>query len=362
MKTVPSDIHEHYMNYAIALAQRGQGRTSPNPSVGCVIVKNGRVIAVARTGDGGRPHAEARALDIAGANANGADVYVTLEPCAHHGKTPPCAEALVLAGVRRVIIGCGDPDPRVNGMGVTILKAAHIEVVENFVDKDAYKVMQPFLTRVMRHRPFVALKAATSNDGKLEPENGGQWITGTLSRRKVHQLRSMYEAILCGVGTVLADDPELTTRLEGVEHKAPRIILDTHLRIPLDCKMVRTAHDAPLWVFHSDDPAHKAQALSAAGVRLFTSDMKVDGVLKTLAVEGISSVFVEGGGAVYRSFFGSGLVDKLYWFKAPQVKGGADKTSFTCFDSPELLVEFDKDDEKSMSYGEDILEIYKRKA
>ena len=357
MGKFPRDIDEHYMHYAIALARRGMGRTSPNPSVGCVIVKNGRVIAAARTSDGGRPHAEANALAQVGADAKGADVYVTLEPCAHHGKTPPCAEALVLSGAARVIIGCGDPDPRVSGKGLEILKLAHINTVDKFVDKDALGVNEPFLTRVTQGRPFVALKTATTSDGKLVPETGGQWITGDLARRKVHQLRSNYESILCGIGTVLADDPLLTTRLPGLKHTVPRIVLDTHLRMPLGSRLVNTALEVPLWVFHQDDPDSKFEALQAAGARLFACDMRAESILQRLAEEGISSVFVEGGGAVYESFLKADLADKLYWFQAPNVRGASDSA---CFNSC-LFGALGHTLKKTISLGEDRLEIFTRK-
>jgi diaminohydroxyphosphoribosylaminopyrimidine deaminase/5-amino-6-(5-phosphoribosylamino)uracil reductase len=239
-----------HMRAALSLARRGNGRTWPNPSVGCVIVKDGRVVGRATTAQGGRPHAEPQALAMAGDAARGATAYVTLEPCCFHGRTPPCTDALVAAGVARVVVGVRDPDPRVNGAGLARLRSAGIEVVEGVLEDEAADVVAGFVTRVQRGRPLVTLKLASTLDGRIATRTGeSQWITGEPARRMAHALRGRHDAIMVGAGTVLADNPDLTCRIPGFKPlPMVRVVADSHLRLPLTSRLVATAHSAPTWV------------------------------------------------------------------------------------------------------------------
>lgn len=358
-----SEIDTHYMRIALAMACRGFGRCAPNPSVGCVLVKGGRILAKACTADGGRPHAEALALEKAGALAKGATAYVTLEPCAHHGKTPPCAESLVQAGIAHVVIGCVDPDPRVSGAGVKILEDAGVSVSQGVCEAEALEVHSGFFLRLSDARPLVALKVATTSDGKVATESGeSKWITGGLARAKTHQLRSQYDAILCGVGTVLADDPSLTTRIEGHVHRPVRVILDSYLKTSLDAQVIGTAAAVPTWIFYEDDREGRAAAFEDAGVTLFqTKERSIVEVLRVLASEGITRLFVEGGAQIHGQFLSEGLVDELYWFRAPKILGGGAMESFSGFSTESLSDAFALRRMKTISLGEDMLEIYKRK-
>lgn len=320
--------HAHYMNVAIGLARRGLGDTAPNPSVGCVIVRDGHVVGRGRTAPGGRPHAETEALAIAGETARGATAYVTLEPCAHHGRTPPCALALIEAGVARVVIAARDPDPRVDGAGIAMLREAGIEVVEGVGAAD--DINAGFFSRVARGRPFVTLKLATSLDGRIATRSGdSQWITGDASRRAAHALRGTHDAVMVGVGTVLADDPELTCRIDGFRATPlVRIVVDSHLRLPLSGRLARGAADHPLWVVHREgvDPA-RHDAFAQLGARLFAVPAGEIGVepaaaLQALGAAGITRLLVEGGGTLAASLLRADLVDDIAWFTAPMVIGG----------------------------------------
>jgi diaminohydroxyphosphoribosylaminopyrimidine deaminase/5-amino-6-(5-phosphoribosylamino)uracil reductase len=230
-----------HMRAALALARRGLGETAPNPSVGCVIVKEGLVVGRGRTGTGGRPHAEVSALATASTAARGATAYVTLEPCNHTGKTGPCTEALIEAGIERVVVGAVDPNPKVNGAGVARLRAAGIEVVTGVLARDCAAVISGFAMVMAQGRPLIRLKLASTLDGKIATASGAsQWLTGESSRRAAHAMRGRHDAVMVGVGTVLADDPELTCRIEGFS-AAPlvRIVVDSHLRTPLMSKLLR---------------------------------------------------------------------------------------------------------------------------
>src|ERR1700693_2353428 len=229
-----------HMRSALALARRGLGNTWPNPSVGCVVVKDGRVVGRAVTAPGGRPHAEPAALDIAGAAARGATVYVTLEPCCHWGRTPPCTDALVNAGVARVVIATRDPDPRVDGAGIAKLRAAGIEVDEGVLQDAGDELVSGFRTRVRLGRPLVTLKLASTLDGRIATRSGeSRWITGESARRAAHALRGRHDAVMVGVGTVLADDPALTCRIAGFRPvPLVRVVADSHLRVPLTARLV----------------------------------------------------------------------------------------------------------------------------
>ena len=323
----PDDIA--HMRAALALARRGLGNTWPNPSVGCVVAKDGRVVGRAVTAPGGRPHAEPAALDAAGAAARGATVYVTLEPCCHFGRTPPCTDALAEAGVARVVIGTRDPDPRVDGAGIARLRAAGIEVEEGVLRQEADEVVAGFRSRVRAGRPLVTLKLASTLDGRIATRSGeSRWITGETARRAAHALRGRHDAVLVGVGTVLADDPELTCRLSGFRpNSVVRVVADSHLRTPLMATLVATASHAPTWMLirQGTDRARR-HAFADAGVRLIevagaAAGIDPVGALAALGSAGITKVLVEGGAQIAASLLRAGLVDRIAWFHAPAVMG-----------------------------------------
>jgi diaminohydroxyphosphoribosylaminopyrimidine deaminase/5-amino-6-(5-phosphoribosylamino)uracil reductase len=320
-----------HMQAALALARRGLGETAPNPSVGCVIVKDGHVLGRGRTGTGGRPHAEVDALAMAGAAARGATAYVTLEPCNHTGKTPPCTEALVQAGIARVVIGALDPNPKVNGAGIARLRAAGIAVSTGVLEEQARSVISGFAMVMVQGRPLFRLKLASTLDGKIATATGAsQWLTGESARRAAHAMRGRHDAVMVGVGTVLADDPELTCRIAGFR-AAPlvRLVVDSHLRTPLMSKLLRgIGPAAPVWFLHRDgaDPVRK-RALEGAGARLFELPASSAGVdlaaaARALAQAGLTRVLAEGGGTLAAGLLRAGLVDRLAWFHAPGVIGG----------------------------------------
>lgn len=318
------------MRAALALARRGLGQTAPNPSVGCVIVKQGRVLGRGRTAAGGRPHAETEALKMAGQAARGATAYVTLEPCAHTGKTPPCAEALVAAGIARVVVGTTDPNPKVNGQGLAILRQGGITVTEGVLQRESQAVISGFTKVILAGRPLIRLKLASTLDGRIATKTmESQWLTGEPARRAAHAMRGRHDAVLVGVGTVLADNPELTCRIEGFTAAPPaRIVVDSHLRTPLMSKLVRSAAQSPLWILHRDgaDTARK-KALEQAGVKLFEIPGCAAGVdlpeaMKLLAKRGITRLLAEGGGTIAAGLLRDHLVDRLAWFHAPAIIGG----------------------------------------
>ncbi len=318
------------MRAALALARRGLGSCWPNPSVGCVVVRDGAIVGQGVTAPGGRPHAETRALAVAGEAARGATVYVSLEPCSHHGQTPPCAQALVEAGVARVVVGAGDPDPRVNGGGVAMLRAAGIDVIEGVLAAEAADVLAGFASRVVLGRPLVTLKLASTLDGRIATQAGeSQWITATPARKAAHALRGQHDAVLVGVGTVAADDPDLTCRIVGYAAQPNvRVVLDTHLRMPLTCRLVATAAETPVWVVHAPNAdAARVQAMTAAGVRCIAVAPGKVGVdtaaaLAALGEAGLTRVLAEGGASVAAALLRAELVDRLAWFHAPGVLGG----------------------------------------
>jgi len=317
------------MRAAVNLARRGLGQTAPNPSVGCVIVKNGQVVGRGFTAPGGRPHAEVVALAMAGSQAKGATAYVTLEPCSFTGKTGPCTEALNAAGITRVVIGATDPHPKVNGAGVTKLRAQDIEIIENILRKDCEELIAGFAMVIRENRPLITLKLASSLDGKIATSKGdSQWITGEPARRAAHALRGRHDAVLAGVGTVLADDPELTCRIEGFR-SAPivRIVVDSHLRTPLLSQLVRGATKNPLWILHRNGAdKRRIKALESAGVKLIELPAASAGIdlaagMKALAKHGLTRVLVEGGGTIAAALLREKLADRLAWFHAPCVIG-----------------------------------------
>ena len=321
-----------YMQLALALGRRGQGRTWPNPAVGAVIVKDGVIVGRGWTQAGGRPHAEPEALRRAGAAARGATLYVTLEPCSHFGKSPPCADAVIAAGVKRVVSAIEDPNPEVGGQGHARLRAAGIEVDVGLCKDEAARDHAGHFLRVGAKRPFVILKLALSADDRIAAA-GHQpvAITGEVAKARVHLLRAQSDAILVGIGTVLADDPMLTVRLPGLEAQSPvRVVLDRALRLPGESQLVHSARQTPLWVMTSDlAEAPAAMKLGAAGaqvIRVPVTDGPPPGldlklVLSALAERGITRLMVEGGARVASSFLSAGLVDEVWLLRGPDAIG-----------------------------------------
>lgn len=312
-----------YMAHALSLGRRGLGRTWPNPAVGCVIVNRGRVVGRGWTQPSGRPHAEVVALTQAGAAARGATAYVTLEPCAHHGKTPPCAEALIAAGVVRVVVALGDPDPRVAGKGIDMLRAAGIEVELGLCAEAARDAQLGFLSRIERGRPMVTLKLAMSWDGRIATATGeSQWITGPEARRRVHGMRATHDAVLVGGGTARADDPSLTVRGLGMAHQPIRVVMSRRLDLPLGGKLAQSAGEVPLWLLHGADVAPELRtAWEGVGARLFEiptryGQLDAQASLNALGDAGLTRVFCEGGGALAASLLGADLVDRVALFTA----------------------------------------------
>jgi diaminohydroxyphosphoribosylaminopyrimidine deaminase/5-amino-6-(5-phosphoribosylamino)uracil reductase len=320
------------MRHALALAERALGTTAPNPAVGCLIVAEGRVVGRGWTQNGGRPHAETKALAEAGEAARGATAYVTLEPCAHQGQTPPCTNALIQAGIARVVVAVGDPDPRVSGKGLAKLREAGIDVATGVLEKDAAETNAGFFLRVTENRPLVTLKVAQSLDGKTATVSGqSKWITGPDARRFGHLLRARHDAILIGIETALADDPELTCRLPGLEDRSPiRVVLDTRLRLEESSKLVRTAKQTPTLVFTI---ANGGGTLVASGVEIVKVARDPRGrpdiaaVLAELARRGVTRILVEGGAGVHAAFLDRGLADRLEIFRAPIVLGGSGRNA-----------------------------------
>lgn len=323
-------IDAQHMQAALSMARRGLGNCWPNPAVGCVVVKDGRVVGRAVTAPGGRPHAEPQALAMAGDAARGATVYVTLEPCCHHGRTPPCTDALIQAGVTRVVIATRDNDPRVNGDGIARLRAAGIVVEEGLLAAEAEELGAGFFSRVSRGRPLVTLKLATTLDGRIATKSGeSQWITGEPARRLAHALRGRNDAVMVGVGTALADNPDLTCRLPGFKSiPMVRVVVDSHLRTGLMSRLVATAAQTPTWIVTRDgaDPARRT-AMRGAGVELLdvaSCQMGVDlpQAMAALGARGITRILVEGGASLAAALLRADLVDRVVWFHAPSIMGG----------------------------------------
>ncbi|MCL3881162.1 bifunctional diaminohydroxyphosphoribosylaminopyrimidine deaminase/5-amino-6-(5-phosphoribosylamino)uracil reductase RibD [Marivita sp. GX14005] len=307
-----------FMERALALGRRGMGNTWPNPAVGCVLVKRGQIIGEGWTQPGGRPHAETEALAKAGARAQGATAYVTLEPCAHHGRTPPCADALIAAGVARVVAPFDDRDPRVSGQGFARLRGAGVEVVTGIGHDAAEEHHAGFFTRVTLGRPLVTLKLATSLDGRIATASGdSQWITGPDARAHVHELRATHDAVMVGGGTARADDPTLTVRGREVVRQPVRIVVSRKLDLPAQTNLSRTMDIAPLWLCHGEDvPADRKDAWATSGVELVPvaqTGQRLDpgAMLQALGARGLTRVFCEGGGELASSLLSADLVDRL---------------------------------------------------
>lgn len=321
-------LDEQYMRLALDLAKAQTGQTSPNPLVGAVIVKEHQIVGLGAHLKAGEPHAEVHALRMAETKAQGATMYVTLEPCSHYGRTPPCADQLIEAGIKRVVVAALDPNPLVSGSGVQRLAQAGVEVETGVLAQEAEAMNEVFNYFIQHKKPFVTLKTATTLDGKIATVTGeSQWITGEQARADVHALRHQNDAILVGVNTVIKDNPRLTTRLGETEGRHPiRIILDSSLRTPLDAQILDTS-TAPTWIFTTKSASdEKRSEYLKRGVRVFqTEDEKrvsIENVLLALGKEQVSSLLVEGGGEVNAAFLQGRHVQKVVAYVAPLLIGG----------------------------------------
>ncbi len=328
-----NDFHQKMMRRALQLARKGVGRTSPNPSVGAVVVRDGAIVGEGWHRRAGTPHAEVHALGMAGESARGADVYVTLEPCSHHGRTPPCADALVAAGVARVFVGMIDPNPLVSGRGVARLRQAGIAVESGVLEAECLRLNEAFVKHVTTGRPFVVLKSALTLDGKSATACGdSRWITSVPSRRLVHRLRATMDGVMVGVGTLLADDPELTVRL--VKGRNPlRIVVDSGLRTPPDARLLAPAGSGGVVLATTCDDTAKLSVFAGAGAELLLCrerDGRVDlaDMLERLGARGVQSILLEGGETLAGEMLRQGLIDKFLFFLAPKLVGGEGKGLF----------------------------------
>jgi diaminohydroxyphosphoribosylaminopyrimidine deaminase/5-amino-6-(5-phosphoribosylamino)uracil reductase len=357
-----------HMTHALALAARGLGRVWPNPAVGCVIVDplSGEVVGRGWTQPDGRPHAETEALRQAGPRARGATAYVSLEPCAHHGHTPPCAEALIKAGVGRVVAACVDPDPRVGGQGLAMLKNAGIATEVGVCEAAAQALNAGFIKRVTAGLPLVTLKLATTLDGRIATATGeSRWITGEAARRRGHLMRATHDAILIGRRTAERDDPELTCRLTGLEDRSPvRVVVDSALSLSPACQLYATARQTPTWsIAAADAEPARVEALSALGVEIVMTPRSAAGVdlreaLRALAGRGITRLLVEGGARIATTLLQAELADRLAWFRASRLLGADGRAAIESLtvdrlaDAPALLRLANE------AVGEDMLETY----
>jgi diaminohydroxyphosphoribosylaminopyrimidine deaminase/5-amino-6-(5-phosphoribosylamino)uracil reductase len=359
---------QRFMALALTLGRRGQGRTWPNPAVGAVVVKDGVIMGRGWTQAGGRPHAEVEALARAGDAARGATLVVTLEPCSHHGKSPPCADAIIAAGIARVVSAIEDPNPEVAGQGHARLRAAGIVVDVGLGAQEAAYDHAGHFRRIRDRRPHVILKLAVSSDDKIAAAGHRPVaISGEVARTRVHLLRAQCDAILVGIGTVLADDPKLTCRLPGMEAQSPvRVVLDRSLRIPGSSKLVHSARETALWIMTSNlSEAPAAMKLGAAGVqviRVATAPPGLDlaAVLHALSGKGITRLLVEGGSRVASSFVTAGLVDEIWLLRGPETIGADGVAALDALplsaitQSPQLKVR------ASESLQNDTLTVYER--
>lgn len=355
------------MAACIRYSRRHLGRTGTNPSVGTLVVadegEGTSIVGRGVTAVGGRPHAEPVALAEAGDRARGATAYVTLEPCAHHGRTPPCAEALIAAGVKRVVAAATDPDDRVSGKGYAMLRDAGLEVVPGVLAAEAETVLSSYLTRSARKRAEVTLKLAVSADGMIGKKGAGQVaITGDVARAQSHILRAEHDAILVGVGTAIEDDPELTCRLPGLEGRSPmRVVLDSHLRLPHGSRLVQSARTTPVAVATLDNVGEAAAALSACGVDLIACEaddgrVALPELLEDLAARGVASLLVEGGAAVAEAFMREQLADRIMLFRSDVVIGSDGVPAPISGETvPDGFVEQDR-----WRFGADICVLYSR--
>ena len=338
---------EYFMKKALDLASKGQGKTSPNPMVGAVIVKDGNIVGKGYHLSAGKAHAEVNAIDDAGSNAENATLYVTLEPCNHHGRTPPCTEKILNAGIQRLVVAMEDPNPDVKGGGMGYLASRGITVVSGVLRAEAERQNEVFVKFVKKKQPFVTLKCAATLDGQIATRTGdAKWVSGEAARQYVHCLRHRTDAILVGIGTVRKDNPRLTTRLQNKAGKNPiRIILDTNLTISEEADVVRSTSEAETWVIsgkHTAGTMAKRVRLEKAGVRLMEAPVshgRVDlpQLMRLLGRKHITCLLIEGGGDIIASAISAGIVDKIMFFYAPKLLGGNDGVPICRGKGPELM-------------------------
>ncbi|SDK29850.1 bifunctional diaminohydroxyphosphoribosylaminopyrimidine deaminase/5-amino-6-(5-phosphoribosylamino)uracil reductase RibD [Sediminibacillus albus] len=331
-----------YMDTALAIAEVTLGQTSPNPSVGAVVVKDGKVLGIGSHLQAGTEHAEVHALKQAGDLAEGADIYVTLEPCSHHGKTPPCADLIIERKLARVFVACLDPNPEIAGRGVDKLRQAGITVEVGLREERARELNRKFFKHIRHKRPYVTLKAAATLDGKTATASGdSRWITSSEAREDVHKQRDLHDAILVGIGTVLQDDPLLTARLPQGSKNPIRIVLDTHLRIPEDSKLLNS-QEAMTWVICGSSANTGQAKCNKSHVKVWqldTPEIQLEAVLDLLGEQNVQSVYVEGGSGVHGSFVEKSLFDECHWYIAPRLLGGIDAVTSVGGISPRLMKE-----------------------
>ena len=355
--------NSYYMRMALDLASSAMGRTSPNPMVGAVLVKDGKVVGKGYHARAGTPHAEVVALRDAGEATRGSTLYVTLEPCCHHGRTGPCTEAVIKAGVKKVVAAMTDPNPLVAGKGFGRLREAGLEVEAGILEEDARKLNEVFIKYITTGLPFVVMKAAVSLDGKIATRAGeSQWITGPGAREYGHRLRDRYDAVMVGINTVLADNPSLNTRLPGGGRDAVRVVLDSQARTPPEANIIKSSPGAPVIIITTPGaPAERLTALEGAGARVeivpaVSGRVDIKAAFSVLARRGITSVLIEGGGMVHASALDSGMVDKVVWFIAPLLIGGREAPGPLGGEGPERLAGATALDRVSVSrIGGDIL-------
>ena len=338
-----------FMRLAIDLARRGEGYTSPNPMVGAVLVKNGEVVGRGYHQAVGKPHAEVNAVADAGPLAQGATLYVTLEPCNHTGRTPPCTHTILNAGIQRVVVATRDPNPDVTGNGIEYLQSKGLDVYVGPCEKEAQRLIESFSKYIRTKRPFVILKCAATLDGRIATRTGdSRWVTGPAARQRVHQIRHAVDAIMVGKETVIKDDPSLTTRLDGQAGSDPvRIILDTHLSISPQAQVLHLESKAGTILVKGDAPETEAdrtrrESLVAQGAKIIETPLKdgridLDYLMVNLGQAGITSLLIEGGGRVLASALAAKIADKIIWFYAPKILGGDDGVPMCRGTGPTLM-------------------------
>ncbi len=369
MPTTNNGQDTRHMRAALGLARRALGNAAPNPAVGCILVREGHVLGRGWTQAGGRPHAETQALERAGEAARGATAYVTLEPCSHDGKTPPCVDALIAAGIGRAVVAVEDPDPRVAGQGIQKLREAGFEVRVGTEAAAAAELNAGFFLRVNEGRPLVTLKTATTLDGRIATHRGeSEWITSAKAREMSHLYRATHDAILVGVGTASADDPMLTCRLPGFEDRMPvRIVVDSRLRLQLTSKLVAMADRIPTWVVaRKDVNSDRRRAFEDCGVEVLGIPANAAGypdmreTMRAFAKRGLTRVLLEGGGHLAAALLAEDLIDRIAWFRAGAVMGGDGLPAAAAFgvdhlaDMPTFLRR------ETRIVGDDLLETYSR--
>ncbi|UNC93893.1 bifunctional diaminohydroxyphosphoribosylaminopyrimidine deaminase/5-amino-6-(5-phosphoribosylamino)uracil reductase RibD [Candidatus Contubernalis alkalaceticus] len=359
------EADEKYMWLALDLAVQGLGRTSPNPMVGAVVVKDGEVIGSGYHHEAGAPHAEINALESAGERSKGAVLYVTLEPCSHFGRTPPCTEKIIASGIKKVVVSVLDPNPLMNGGGVKILEEAGIKVKVGVLEEKARKINEVFFKFITTGLPFVTLKTAMSLDGKIATHKGhSRWISSEKSRQFVHRLRNQVDAVMVGIGTVLTDNPRLNTRLEGDEdvRNPLRIIVDSRGRLPLEARLIKYIADSPVMLVTTElAPPEKLESLSRLGVQI----LKISGregrvdlkeLIKVLGERQIANLLVEGGSTLNYQLLQDGLIDKVMFFIAPKLIGGVEAPTPVGGEGVELMEDvFHLFELQVKNLGEDIL-------